>query len=61
MLAISREAVTKYVQTIKSSGLSFKDIKDYSESELYSLICKYEKMNNNRDQQGRQNKVTLNF
>ena len=48
MLAISSKTVTKYFLLFKSTGLSYEDIKDYSESEKYSMMCEREKPTINR-------------
>ena len=48
LLGNTRKAVTKYVLLFKSTGLSYEDIKDYGESELYALLSEREKPNGNR-------------
>jgi transposase len=48
LLCLSRKAVTKYVLLFKSTGLSYKSIKEMSEEELHALMAKQEKPNANR-------------
>lgn len=47
-LGNSRKVVTKYILLFESTGLSYDEIKDYSEAELFRLLSEREKPNDNR-------------
>lgn len=47
-LGNSRKVVTKYILLFESTGLSYDEIKDYSEAEFFRLLSEREKPNENR-------------